>query len=67
MNKESGIWLGDYSECISVDEPGFEPKYCLLSTATFHYGICLPKVCTKNDIKSVIDLGCFLSNFLIIT
>jgi len=51
--------FGDYSECISVDEPGFEPKYCLLSTATFHYGVCLPKVCTKNDIKSVIDLGCF--------
>ncbi len=25
-------------------------KYCLLSTATFHCGVCLPKFCNKNDV-----------------
>jgi len=53
---ESGKWVGDYSECISVDEPGFSSKYCLINSP-LQYGICMPKSCSSKDIASVIDFG----------
>jgi hypothetical protein len=55
--KESGKWIGDYKECISVDEPGFQPKYCLFNTPILQYGMCVPKSCSSSDVASVINFG----------